>query len=345
MRWPRTHAAASPRSMAESMSPSLSLDRDRRQAAYRALCDSEPSISLFSQAWWLDALAGAAHWDVVLVGNGDQIAASMPYVIHRKLGRVALAHPPLTQTLGPWVRETGAKQANRLARQKDLMQQLIASLPPYDHYSQNWHHSQTNWLPFYWAGFAQTTRYTYRLPDLSDEKRLWSGLKENIRGDIRKAQSRFSIRVRSDLGINDFLGLNAQTFMRQGMAMPDSPEVIKRLDEACEKRRARRLFIAEDSEGRHHAGVYIVWDSNSAYYLMGGGDPALRSSGATSLCMWEAIMFASTVTRSFDFEGSMIEPIERFFRAFGAEQTAYFSISHTPSRLLKAYQCLRGLLS
>jgi hypothetical protein len=330
--------------MPDDQSSEFSRNQQARQIAYRELCDAEPSIPLFSQAWWLDALAEKSKWDVALVQNGDQIVASMPYVIRHRMGSMILGHPPLTQTLGPWLRETGGKQANRLSRQKDLLQQLIEALPHYAHFSMNWHHSQTNWLPFYWAGFTQTTHYTYRLPDLSDEKVLWAGLRENIRGDIRKAQNRFGARVRTDLGIDEFLQLNAQTFARQGMEMPDSPAVIQRLDDACQKRAARQIFIAEDSDGKRHAGVYIVWDSNSAYYLMGGGDSALRNSGATSLCIWEAIKFAWTVTKSFDFEGSMIEPIERFFRAFGAEQTPYFSISHTPSRMLKAYRCLRGVL-
>ena len=105
-----------------------------------------------------------------------------------------------------------------------------------------------------------------------------------------------------------------------------------------------KILIAEDEQGRRHAGVYIVWDNTSAYYLMGGGDPDLRNSGATSLCMWEAIQFASTVTQRFDFEGSMMEPVEKFFRAFGATQTPYFSISKTPSRLLKTAIFLRELL-
>lgn len=311
---------------------------------YRELCDTERSVSLFSQAWWLDALAGESHWDVALIENGGQIVAAMPYVIRHRMGRVVLGHPPLTQTLGPWLRQMGGKQATRLSRQKGLLQQLIDALPHYAHLSMDWHHSQTNWLPFYWAGFSQTTRYTYRLPDLSDEKKLWSGLRENIKTDIRKAQNRFDVRVRTDLGVNEFLKLSELTFARQSMDMPESPAVIDSLDDACQKRSARQIFIAEDAEGKRHAGVYIVWDSNSAYYLMGGGNPALRNSGATSLCMWEAIKFASTVTNSFDFEGSMIESIERFFRAFGAEQTPYFSISHTPSKIVKAYRCLRGLL-
>jgi len=29
----------------------------------------------------------------------------------------------------------------------------------------------------------------------------------------------------------------------------------------------------------------------------------------------------------FDFEGSMIEPVERFFRSFGAQRVPYFGIT------------------
>jgi hypothetical protein len=69
--------------------------------------------------------------------------------------------------------------------------------------------------------------------------------------------------------------------------------------------------------------VYLVWDAESAYSLMSGNDPRLRSSGAISLLRWEAIKFAREVTRRFDFEGSMLEPVERFFRAFGGRQVRF----------------------
>lgn len=76
------------------------------------------------------------------------------------------------------------------------------------------------------------------------------------------------------------------------------------------------------------------------YYLM-GGDPELRNSSVTSLCMWETIRFSATVARSFDFEGLMLEPVERFFRAFGAIQQPFSCVSKTPSRLLRTALFLR----
>lgn len=302
---------------------------------YRTLCIQEPSIPLFSQAWWLDATAGEEAWNVALVEKGDAIVAAMPYVPRKRYGLTLLGQPALTQTLGPWLRETEGKSATRLAQHKDWLQALIAQLPPFAHFTQNWHWQMSNWLPFYWAGFQQTTRYTYILHALGDEPMLWQGLRENIRTDIKKASNRFQLRVRDDLTVDDFLVLNRMTFARQDMALPYTEAFVHKLDQACAARQARKIFIAEDEQGRHHAGVYVVWDQNSAYYLMGGGDPELRNSGATSLCMWGAIKFAATVTKRFDFEGSMIEPVEKFFRAFGAQQTPYFTVSKTPSRILK----------
>lgn len=310
---------------------------------YRTLCSQEPSIPLFSQVWWLDATAGEGAWDVALVEKGGAIVAAMPYVPRKRYGFTLLGQPALTQTLGPWLRETDGKSSTKLAQHKDWLQALIAQLPPFAHFTQNWHWSMTNWLPFYWMGFQQTTRYTYILHTLGDEPALWSGLRENIRTDIKKASNRFQLRIRDDLTVDEFLALNRMTFARQDMALPYTEAFVHKLDQTCVARQARKIFIAEDEQGRRHAGVYIVWDGNSAYYLMGGGDPELRNSGATSLCMWEAIKFAATVTKRFDFEGSMIEPVEKFFRAFGAQQTPYFTVSKTPSFVLKTALFARSL--
>ena len=117
--------------------------------------------------------------------------------------------------------------------------------------------------------------------------------------------------------------------------------VLKNLLKTAISRNQCKWFIAQDEKEQNHAGVLIVWDENSAYYLLGGSDPNLRNSGAMSLCMWEAIKFASTVAKKFDFEGSMIESVERFFRAFGAEQKPYFHITKTPSYILRMAKILK----
>ena len=325
------------------------LDRDfdywmSLKEKYKELCSKEKSIPLFSQAWWLDAVCGEDHWDVALVEKGGRVVAALPYQMTIRKGMRFINMPKLTQTLGPWIRASDTTYAKQLSEHKKLMTALISNLPNYDYFTQKFHYSVTNWLPFYWNDYQQTTRYTYILEDLSNENELWNGLQSKIRTDIKKATNRFNLNVRTDLSLGEFLEVNAMTYSRQKKVVPYTNEFVRKLYETCMSKNSCRLFFAEDNEKRIHAVSFIVWDENSAYYLMGGGDPELRNSGATSLIMWEAIRFASTVTKRFDFEGSMIESVERYFRAFGGRQMPYFQITKTNSRLLKLRQLIRGII-
>ncbi|MBF4318694.1 methicillin resistance protein, partial [Vibrio anguillarum] len=105
-------------------------------------------------------------------------------------------------------------------REKDLMEALIEQLPQHHYFNQNWHYSNTNWLPFYWKGFEQSTRYTYVISSLDDINSIWEETQDNIRREIRKAENRFGLVVNSDLPISDFFELNQLTFSRQGLSMP-----------------------------------------------------------------------------------------------------------------------------
>jgi Acetyltransferase (GNAT) domain len=281
---------------------------------------------IFLQPWWLEASCPGS-WGYAIARRGETVAAVLPYVLRKDaLGGTVLGMASLTQVLGPWLRKSEAKYANQLAEQKDLMTELIDGLPPYILFRQNFHYTISNWLPFYWRGFKQTTRYTYVLEDLTNLDAVWKNMNSNVRSDIRKAQKQ--VRVVDNLGLDCFLRVNELTFQRQGMGLPYSGEYVARLDAACAAHGARKLFFAVDAQGRVHAAAYIVWTKRYAYYLMSGGDPALRNSGATSLLVWEAIRFAATVSQAFDFEGSMVEPVERFNRAFCASQKPYFTITH-----------------
>jgi lipid II:glycine glycyltransferase (peptidoglycan interpeptide bridge formation enzyme) len=62
------------------------------------------------------------------------------------------------------------------------------------------------------------------------------------------------------------------------------------------------------------------------YYLFGGMDEAYGDSGAKSLLFWKAINMASEKNLTFNFEGSMIPGVERFFRSFGGELTPVYYI-------------------
>jgi hypothetical protein len=105
---------------------------------------------------------------------------------------------------------------------------------------------------------------------------------------------------------------------------------------AARDRGCASLRLAVDGEGRSHAGALFVWDEERVYYLAGGNDTALRDSGGSSLVIWDGIQLAGSLGLRFDFEGSMIGPIERFFRGFGGVPEPYLHVTHYSRRLAAA---------
>jgi hypothetical protein len=287
------------------------------------------SYGLFQEPWWLNACA-PGKWEEVTVTKNSQVVGRLPFVRRVHRGLTILGMPQLTQYLGPWIRPAEGKYANILSSEKDILEQLIAALPRFDLFHQNFAPDLENWLPFYWSGFSQTSRVTYRISDLSNLEAVWKETKENIRTDVRKAEK--LLKVRDDLGLEKFLEVNSKSFKRQDMEVPYTDAYVRAIDKACQERKQGKMLFAEDAQGRIHAVAYIVFDSRLAYYILGGGDPELRNSGAHSFLMWEAIKFSASVSKAFDFEGSQIQSVERFVRAFGARQFWYHSISKRSRR-------------
>lgn len=280
--------------------------------------------SIFEQPWWLDAVA-PGQWDAAEIEKDGKVIARLPYVKTQRFGVKILGMPEYTQTLGYWIDDTGAKNARRFARNKELVSELINRLPKGYNIDIDLDHSCNYLFPFKWKGYSLQVAYSYRIEDIHDLDNTWNGLADNIRREIKKAHK--ILTVEENHSIEDLILLQGKTFERQGRNSHGGDDMLRKIDKALLDHNARKLLCAVDNEGKIHAASYFVYDSNCCYYLIGGGDPELRTSGASSLLMWEGIKFASTVSQSFDFEGSMIEPIERFFRAFGGVPTPYWRVT------------------
>lgn len=314
------------------------------KAEYSKLCATEPSIPIFSTDWWLDAAAGAENWDVAMVKLNDRIVGTMPFTTMRRYGMKVIKHPALTPTLGPWLLCMDEKPSKRFANEQKIMRALIEQLPRFDDFRQTWNTGLSNWLPFYWEGFNQTTEYTYMLSNLNDLDALWNGFDNGRRRECKQGVERFKLRVREDLPIDALLTLHKKSMQRRGISQAFSDDYLRRLDAACEQRNCRKILILVDEAGRHCAGTYTIWDKNCAYGLLKGSDPGMFHTGAPNLCQWETLKFSSTVASTFNFLGNMNESIEPYVRSFGSVQTPVFSISKTPSRLLRLRKGLKSAI-
>jgi len=300
---------------------------------YRELCANESSIPVYSRDWWLDCVCGENKWDVLLYQNEGAIEAAMPYYVPCK-GIISM--PPYTQTMGIWFNPAfeEAHYSRNIFRKQTICEDFIKRLPAYNYFLQNFHYSFTDWLPFYWNGFRQTTRYTYVLPDIENPDELWAGLGSGIYKDIQKAKKKFQLTIRRNVPTDLFLKINTQVYQRQNLK-PYHPEMLEKLINLSRSRNQGDIWGAYDKENHLHAASFVVWQESCAYIIASGIDEAYRKSYGKALSLWTAINDLSGQVRSFDFEGSMLRGVEQFFRKFGAQQMPYFVIEKGKMDLLK----------
>ncbi|MEO6039151.1 MAG: GNAT family N-acetyltransferase [Saprospiraceae bacterium] len=295
------------------------------QQIYRAFCAAAPAdLPLFMQPWYLDASCLGGRWDAAVETKGQEVVAVWPYFLKKKGPWQYVAMPQLTRQMGPYI----VPEYRTTRHETRLLEKLSAGLPSgLAAFEQDFNYTVTNWLPLYWQGYRQTTRYSYLL-NIKDLKTV----RENLAADYRNQKipkAAKKVQVKTGGSLHDFQQVHDRSYTRQGLPTPISPEFLQGLDAALATQGQRELFFARDrSNGQIHSVAYLVWDAQSAYYLLAGDDPEFRASGAGILLAWEAIRYAHEVLRlpTFDFAGSMVRPIERVRRQFGAIQQPYFRL-------------------
>jgi hypothetical protein len=303
--------------------------------------DSSPQGSIFCRSWWLNAVCND-QFSILALKERGEIVAGMPLPYRRRYGWKYFHMPPLTQTLGPLLPPPRSpKYRSQISREVELLEQLVSHIPQYDSFSIRCHYALSNWLPFHWAGYHQTTRYTYVIENLEEPERVFERMSSSYRNKIRKAR-KSGIKVVESNDVEALLVLTRKTFARQGLDLPYSEEVVTRIDQACAHRGKRKIFLTRDAGGRLHSALLVIYDQKSMYNLIQGSDPDLRHSGANILAMWHSIRFAQQVTAKYDFEGSMLKNVERVFRDFGAQQKRYFHITRTDSLPIKITRDVRS---
>jgi hypothetical protein len=302
---------------------------------YKMLCASESSIPIFNTFEWLESVA-PDKWDVCLVEKNNQIVAAMPYVLNKIGFFKYITNPTLTQHLGPWIKPFPRNYNSEVSHQKKMLNALYGQLPKYHYLNQSWHYSLTNGLPCLWNGFDQTTFYTYVISDISDLDNVLRNFSSSYRNKLKKA----SKLVTAHLGLQpkDFFKINRKTFLRQGLEPPYSEEFFLRHDDNLASNQRREIFYARDVDGKIHSALYLTWDNQSAYVHMVGEDPDYRSSGSGIFLIYEAIKYtkATLNLNRFDFEGSMIEQVEKVRRDCGGKQVRYLNFTHIPNKWLRA---------
>jgi hypothetical protein len=280
---------------------------------------SEYVNSVFEQPWWLDVVAPNA-WKEILIEEEGEIIARWP-IVYKWNG---IGMPKMTQTLGFWLSENKFDSDPYHNKRKRITNLLLEQLPKNKNIKIRLNSKVDYFLPMYWKHYIISPSISYRINDLSDVNAIYDRFIKRVKENIKSSSKKVIIKTIDDIDI--LLRLMDKSFSTQNRKNPISNDLIRKIYNACKEYDAGRLLYAIDKDGNVYSGGFFVYDKKVCYYLMAGTDPKYRSSGANSLLVWEGIKFASTVSESFDFEGSMIEGIENFLRQFGGTPMVYYQI-------------------
>lgn len=300
-------------------------------------------MSIFGESWWLDAASDGA-WGRVSVTEGDSEAASFPYA-RRTMARgiIRLGNPLLTPRLPLRITHpSDSKPATRANREIATTEELLSCLPRHHLFVGALDYDVVNPQPWVWCGFDVQVRASQIIGDVLDTERCWSDLAGSTRRAVRKAER--SVDEVSPGSVDDLWTVVTSTFERQGLDVQFDRAVLERLHRAASRAGQGEILTAR-IDGQPVASVFIVWDSRRTTYLVGGADTDKRSSGAMSLLLWESIRRASSRSESFDFEGSMLPGVARFFRTFGAQPVPYLRVvggSRLARVMVGAYESWRS---
>jgi len=287
-----------------------------------------PNISIFSEPLWISNVINTSsktfgNKAFYLLAEKNKFPIAVMPICYRKIfGKKILLMPYFT----PYFDISFAKTYKKTYKNNSIKKQifgifidfLIKNGFIFGFFSIN--HDFIDFQPAIWRNILVYPRYTY-IHKASDN--ILSSISGNLKNDIKFAKKN-GISIKESENIMEFIPIWKKTLKRQEVSRIYE-DVLLKLFESLKKTKKIKLFIAYDKNMKAISGCIIANDQKSSYYIAGADTREIRGSG--SLGIVHAILDSIENGLDFDFEGSMIEGIEKYFRKFGGQLTPYFNMS------------------
>lgn len=305
----------------------------------------EDKLPVFLQPWWLDIVC-QKEWEVFLYEKKGVVLSAFPYYKHKKIGFTSIIPPLLTPMCGCYIDYSNCKNniekyslennvclafAEFVAEQR--LANFVYTLTPECFFS----------MGFYWKQINSSLRYTYRIEDLEIDT-CFKNFHKSLRKSIRDAEKKLTFS--EDYGnIGDIYSLLTQTYSRQKISIPYSFELFSEIVATATKKKQGKLFVAKDEKQHINGTIFIVWDKNICYNLIGGISNDSLQNDVMAFLTWNAIKYACSLgIRTFDMEGSMIKGVEHHFRLYNPKRIPYIVLTKEYSKLYGFIKKIKRLL-
>ena len=261
-----------------------------------------------------------------IFNGGDQMIGGFTLYRQKRTGIIYYRNPMFMSTINLFFENKSQNKAKILSENKKIMKAIADFLGDlyYGVLSIYLPENHIDMQYFYWNGFKVIPNYTYHIDlsqSLEDIRKNYSTERRN---DIKKAlKDGVETRLTNDFDLVKQMVNN--TFNRKEKDY-DKDLIDKILNQFANKENSF-AFVSYQNQ-KPIAASFCIFDNKKVYYLLGGYDSQNKHQGAGAIAVDAAIQHSKELGISiFDFEGSMLPEVEKYFRGFGGDLIPYYSIN------------------
>ncbi len=266
----------------------------------------------YAYTWYLDALC--PKWMALVVGEYE---ALMPLPVGRKWGMLFVYQPLFCQQLGVFYK-----------RRSDVILEAVVKDALKRFFFVNLNTNYDNQLSSLPAR-TQSRKKNLILHLSGKHSAIQKNYSENTTRNIKKAAK--AGLVFEEGGKNDFQQFT--DFYIKYTARKDKnfksrhADFLHRLTQQFQMHSCGRLFTVKNTDGEICAGAILIEHGQRVIHLLPAADDHARQNGGMHYLVDGILAHYAGTDKIYDFEGSSVDSIARFYEGFGAENQPFFMLS------------------
>jgi hypothetical protein len=294
---------------------------------YRNFCRSQKDVPLFNDPDWWDRVAPDRWNAAICLGSDGRILGAFPYTMESKFGLKLIRQPPLTShthiLLNPYSNMTKGVKLHSFRRR--VLTELIRQIPSSIYIKLVVSHEVENYLPFFWAGYNLSPRYSY-LYYLNDvEEDIDRSFKKVVRKNIRNGLNKY--KIVQDCDSVRFWKFYRDSYQRKDLDLIPE-EYFYRIFDYLKMNDRILTLAALDENGNWVAAMMVGMDVKMAYSLI-ACEKAHVFRSPMSLLIMQALKYLQDKVQVFNFDGSMVKDIENFISSFTADYCQMMQVTRS----------------
>lgn len=268
---------------------------------------STPNGLIYGYSWYLDHMS--KRWDGLVLNDYEAV---MPLTWNRKYGIAYLYQPFLTAQLGVFGPGIDA----------EMLWAFLTAVPARFRY---WdiYLNHRNIFPV--EGFDIYQRKNYVLDLDRTYETIYTGYRENIRRNIRKAEQ-MGCKPVIDFDVERLIVLAVEQMRNYDRESSENTDRFRKLYRYLHERQQAITYGILSDRDELIASCAMVFSHNRAYYLLVGNHPNGRTIGASHALIDAFIRDHAEKKMLLDFEGSDIRNLAFFYSSFGAVEENYAAV-------------------